>query len=161
MYGGNGLGQTDDEFLGSRDFLLRMINSLDADLARFPPEGSIANQARVELGLAKQWFQGAISLFYDQANNSDAMRSLGIGTRHAHAASKLIQKLDPRSEVAKRAEQETRRGASFTYQLGQTVARPVAAALETISPALAATVLSNWWIVPAVSAGLLFVFLRR
>ncbi len=162
MYG-DGLGQTDDEVIGARDILLRQITRLTAELSRFP-ESSVTSQARGELDKAGRWYQAALERFYTSDNNPEAMESIVVGMRHAHAASKLIQQLDPRSQVAQQAEVETARGASVTYQLSRTmeaVSAPVAQALETLSPGAAAAVRASSWLIPALGAGLVFFLLRR
>ena len=151
--------------------MLRQITRLTAELALFP-ESSVALQARGELDKAGRWYHAAIERFYTLANNPEAMESILVGMRHAHAASKLIQQLDPRNQIAKKAEAETARGASLPYQLSRTmeaipsrameaISAPVAAVLENVSPAIAEVVRSSSWLVPVVGGGLVIALLLR
>lgn len=159
----SGLGQTNNEVIGARDIFLRQITRLDEELLKFP-DVPIARQARAELDKAKRWFRLALDRFYTDGNNPGAMKSIVMGMEYAHAASKLIQQLDPQSQVAAQAEAATREAASVTYQLKRTleaITEPVAQTLEPLSVVAAEAVRSNWWLVPIVGGGLVVLFLRR
>ena len=164
MYGGNGLGQTDAEFLGARDILLRMINELDAQIAGLVHTPSLT-EIRSELDKAKRWFKSAIDRFYREGNNRTAGESLGIGLRHAQTASALIRGLDPRDRIYASAQAQAERRSSFRFQVHQTmmgsVTEPFARAIENISPTVAEALRLNWWIVPVVGSGLFILLLRR
>lgn len=167
MYSSSGLGQTDTEFLGARDVLLRQINFLNAKLERFPnADAVVVAQVRSALDKAQQWFKKAIAQFYEEGNNRIAMESLVIGFRHAQTASALIGGLDPRSKSAAAAEARATRGASFSFQVKQTVsgsiAEPLARIVEIVSPAAAEAIrLRGWFLVPILGGGLLVYLLRR
>lgn len=167
MYSSSGLGQTDTEFLGSLDVLLRQINSLNAKLERFlNADPVVVAQARSALDKAQQWFEKAIARFYGEGNNRTAMESLGIGFRHAQTASALIGGLDPRVKSTAAAEARAKRRASFSFQVKQTVsgsiAEPLARIVEMVSPAAAESIRSQgWFLVPILGGGLLVYLLRR
>lgn len=165
-----GLGQTDDEFLGAKDILMNMINATNAMLEGLADTAPV-RAIRQKTADAARWWQAAIERYY-AGNTKDAMESVVVGIRMLHEAQGAIRALKPEDKLAARAEAEAQKGASFPYQVGKTlesplasfqsaVTAPVAAALESVSPAAAAAVRSAGWIVPLLGGLVLFAVLKK
>lgn len=160
-----GLGQTDEQVIGARDILLRMINTAISELKPYGPTEAV--KIRSELSKAEQWFKGGIERFYG-GNNADALRSFTNGITIMHRVISSISVLSPPMQKSAEALARTQAGASFPTQVSRTIeevtgsiSEPIATALESISPATAEAVRSAGWLLP-VGAGLaLFLLLRR
>lgn len=164
---GGGLGATDEEFFGARDNLIGFINRTNArieGLASTPPVEAI----RAKMRDAARWFQAALNRFY-MGKTGEAMESFGVSYRLVHEASTLINALRPQDRIAAGAQAKAQQGASFSYQVEQTMAapfvrsvtEPIATAVESVSPAAAAAVRSSGWLLPAAAGLTLFLLLRR
>lgn len=167
----SGLGAVSDEqFIGGRDVVMNALNRTAARIEGLA--STVAIQAiQGKLANAAQWFQAALERYYS-GNTPDAMESLGVAQRFVNEANGLINALRPQDKIAAQAQAQAQAGASFPYQVGQTVGEytgsvgrvltePLAAAVESISPAAAAAVRSSGWIFPAALGLGLFLFLRR
>lgn len=167
-----GLGAvvTDEQFIATRDMVLRGLSATAARIAGLAETAAI-QQVKARLDLAGQWFQSALERFYG-GNTPSAMDALGAAQRYSNEANGLINALRPQDKLAAQAQAQAQQGASFSYQVGQTVGdytgsveraitEPIASVVESVSPAAAAAVRSSGWILPAAVGFGLFLLLRR
>lgn len=157
-----GLGQTDDEYIGARDVLMNFINGTTARIEGFGDSPAV-QAIRAKLADAARWWQASLNRYYD-GNTKDAMDSVVVGMRLVHEASAAIAVLSPADKVAAQAQAKAVEGSSITYQVGQTLSRaaePVAGALQTIAPSVAAAVRSAPWLLPVGAVLALMAFWRR
>lgn len=163
----SGLGQTDDEYLGAQRILVEMINRESSRIASYISTPTIEGIRR-KIEQAQTWFRGGMASFYS-GDSASAMRMVTNGITVMHEVSRAVTALTPADKQAATAQTVMQQGASFSYQVGQTlsspfsgITEPIASAVASISPAAGEAVRSaGWALIPIVGGALLVLLLRR